>query len=156
MTQQLKEQFSEQEIEALAAPAPFRLSVRRGPFTSHNGPWFHWAEGAEWRQGVRLMERHCNSRGIVHGGFLSSFADGLAATTVFRELKRASVTIKLNTEFLRSAKSGEWLQGTARLVKGTGKMAFVDAYAWTGESGDIPMDELVFRSSAVFRLMEAR
>jgi len=152
MTQQL----SEQEIAALAAPQPFRLSVRRGPFTTHNGPWFHWAENDEWRQGVRLMDRHCNSRGIVHGGFLSAFADGLAATTVFRDLKRSSVTIKLNTEFLRSAKSGEWLQGTAKLVKGTGKMAFVDAYAWTGEGRDIPMDDLVFRSAALFRLMEAR
>ena len=94
------------EIVALSAPKPFRPSVRRGPFTTHNGPWFHWAEELDWRQGVRLLERHCNSRGIVHGGFLSSFGDGLAATAVFREINRASVTIKLNTEFLRSAKEG--------------------------------------------------
>ena len=152
MTQSL----TEQEIAALAAPEPFRISVRRGPFTTHNGPWFHWAEESEWRQGVRLVDRHCNSRGIVHGGFLSSFADGLAATSVFREVKRASVTIKLNTEFLRSAKAGEWLQGTAQITRATGKMAFVDAYAWVGEARDIPMDSLVFRSSAVFKLLEAR
>ena len=152
----MTESLSEADIAALKAPEPFRLSVRRGPFTTHNGPWFHWAEGADWRQGVRLLPRHCNSREIVHGGFLSAFADGLAATVVFREMKRASVTIKLNTEFLRSAKSGEWLQGTAKLVKGTGKMAFVDAYAWTGEGTDIPADDLILRSSAVFRLLEAR
>lgn len=156
------------DIAALAPPEPFRLSVRRGPFTTHNGPWFHWADDSDWRQGVRLVERHCNSRGIVHGGFLCSFADGLAATAVFREVKRASVTIKLNTEFLRSAKSGEWLQGTAKITRATGKMAFVDAYAWavnetddgagdeTRESRDIPMDNLVFRSAAVFKLLEAR
>ena len=141
------------DIVALSAPKPFRPSVRRGPFTTHNGPWFHWAEKERWRQGVRLLERHCNSRGIVHGGFLSSFADGLAATAVFKEVKRASVTIKLNTEFLRSAEQGEWLQGTAQISRATGKTAFVDAYAWTGEGRDILMDNLVFRSSAVFRLM---
>ena len=141
------------EIVALSAPEPFRPSVRRGPFTTHNGPWFHWAEKEHWRQGVRLLERHCNSRGIVHGGFLCSFADGLAATAVFKEVKRASVTIKLNTEFLRSAQQGEWLQGTAQISRATGKTAFVDAYAWTGEERDILMDNLVFRSSAVFRLM---
>ena len=140
------------EIVALSAPEPFRPSVRRGPFTTHNGPWFHWAEKEHWRQGVRLLERHCNSRGIVHGGFLCSFADGLAATAVFKEVKRASVTIKLNTEFLRSAQQGEWLQGTAQIFRATGKTAFVDAYAWTGEGRDILMDNLVFRSSAVFRL----
>ena len=31
-----------------------------------------------------------------------------------------------------------------------------DAYAWTGEGRTIPMDNLIFRSAAVFRLMEAR
>ncbi len=148
-----QDDFSE---EAVSAPEPFRLSVRRGPFTTHNGPWYHWADEATFRQGVRLLERHCNSRGIVHGGFLSSFADGLAATAVFREIKRSSVTIKLNTEFLRSAQSGDWLQGTARVVRATGKMAFVDAYAWTGEQSAPPMDDLVFRSSAIFRLMGER
>ena len=148
--------FSETELAALQPPEPFRLSVRRGPFTTHNGPWFHWARADSFRQGVRLLDRHCNSRGIVHGGFLSSFADGLAATSVFREVKRSSVTIKLNTEFLRSAKSGEWLQGTARVSRATGKTAFVDAYAWVGEAQEPPMDGLIFRSSAIFRLLEDR
>ena len=149
-------ELTDSEIAALAAPEPFRLSVRRGPFTLHNGPWFHWADDATFRQGVRLMERHCNSRQIVHGGFLSAFADGLAATAVFREVKRASVTIKLNTEFLKSARSGDWLQGTAHVTKATGKTAFVDAYAWVGEGQEVPMDDLVFRSSAIFRLRENR
>ena len=144
------------DLAALAPPEPFRPSVRRGPFTTHNGPWFHWADADGFRQGVRLLDRHCNSRGIAHGGFLSSFSDGLAATAVFREIKRASVTIKLNTEFLRSAKAGDWLQGTARVTRATGKTAFVDAYAWVGETPDAPMDDLVFRSAAIFRLMEAR
>ncbi|MDG2495095.1 MAG: PaaI family thioesterase [Alphaproteobacteria bacterium] len=149
-------EFSEIDLEALQPPEPFRLSVRRGPFTTHNGPWFHWANPDTFRQGVRLLERHCNSRSIVHGGFISSFADGLAATAVFREVKRASVTIKLNTEFLRSARSGEWLQGTAKVTRATGKTAFVDAYAWVGESQEPPMDALIFRSSAIFRLLEDR
>ena len=144
------------DIEVLNPPAPFKLSVRRGPFTTHNGPWFHWADKADFRQGVRLLDRHCNSRGIVHGGFLTGFADGLAATAVFRELKRSAVTIKLNTEFLRSAQSGDWLQGTARIDRATGKMAFVDAFAWIGEGPDVPMDNLVFRASALFRLREER
>jgi uncharacterized protein (TIGR00369 family) len=133
-------------------PEPFRQSTRRGPFTSHNGPWFHWADGAVFRQGVRLLPRHCNSRGIVHGGFLCSFADGLAATAVYRETGKSSVTMKLNTEFLRSAVSGDWLQGTAHVVRQTKTMAFVEARAWVGEGLDEPVDALVFSASAVFRL----
>lgn len=148
--------WSAQELEALKPPPPFKLSVRRGPFTTHNGPWFHWADDGGFRQGVRLLARHCNSRGLVHGGFLSAFADGLAATAVFRDLRRGSVTIKLNMEFLQSAAQDEWLQGTAQVTRATGKTAFVEAYAWTGEAAEAPMADLVFRASAVFRLMEAR
>ena len=138
--------------EALNAPAPFKKSVRRGPFTTHNGPWFHYAKDGIFRQAVRLLPRHCNSRGIVHGGFLCSFADGLAATAVFRSLGRSSVTMKLNTEFLRSAQSGDWLQGTAEVVRDTRNMAFVEARAWVGEGTEVLDDALVFSASAVFRL----
>ena len=35
--------------EALNAPAPFKKSVRRGPFTTHNGPWFHYAKDGIFR-----------------------------------------------------------------------------------------------------------
>lgn len=139
---------------ALNPPSPFRRSVRRGPFTTHNGPWYHWADGDQFRQGVRLLPRHCNSRGIVHGGFLCSFADGLAATAVFRNLNRPSVTIKLTTEFLTAAKSGAWLQGTAELVSATRNTAFIEAKAWVGEGTDVPSDGLVFFASGVFRLRD--
>ena len=137
-------------------PQPFQPSVRRGPFTTHNGPWYHWADAAGFRQGLRLQERHCNGRGIAHGGFLSAFADGLTATAIFRELRRGSVTMKLTTEFLRSAKAGDWLQGTATLTKATRNMAFVEAYGWVGEASEIAHDDLVFSASAVFRLLEER
>ena len=140
---------------ALNPPRPFRRSVRRGPFTTHNGPWYHWADGDQFRQGVRLLPRHCNSRGIVHGGFLCSFADGLAATAVFRQLNRPSVTIKLTTEFLTAAQSGAWLQGTAELVKATRNTAFIEAKAWVGEGTEVPDDGLVFFASGVFRLRDA-
>ncbi len=147
--------YSADYIASLAPPEPFRLSVRRGPFTTHNGPWFHWAKDDAFRQGVRVVKNHCNSRGIVHGGFLSSLADGLAATAVFRSLGRNSVTIKLSTEFLASAKVGNWLQGTAWVVRSTRSLAFVEARAWLGEGQDMPSatdDGYIFTASAIFRL----
>ena len=136
----------------LAPPPPFRESVRRGPFTLHNGPWFHWAQDGDFRQGVRIQPRHCNSRRIVHGGFLTTFADGLAATAIFRETGRSSVTIKLNTEFLKSARAGDWLQGTGRLVRQTRTLAFVEAFAWVGDDIDMPESGFVFTADAIFRL----
>ncbi len=143
-----------EKVEECRAPAPFKPSVRRGPFTSHNGPWFHWAEGSDFRQGVRLLDRHCNSRGIVHGGFLSSFADGLLATAIFRSLKRSAVTVQLTTEFLSEARSGDWLQGTASILRDTRSLAFVSAHAWIGEAVEEPHSGFVFTAHAVFRLKE--
>ncbi len=145
------------EAAALNPPEPFKLSVRRGAFTTHNGPWFHWAEGDSFRQGVRILARHCNSRAIAHGGFLSALADGLAATAVFRNAKRNSVTIKLATEFLHPAKQGDWLQGTATITRTTRSLAFVEARAWVGEERAAPSPEnstMIFTASAIFRLLD--
>jgi len=137
-------------------PAPFRKSTRRGPFTTHNGPWYHWADSSGFRQGVRLQERHCNSRGHAHGGFLSSFADGLLATAVFRELNRGSVTVQLTTEFLLPAEIGQWVQGTAWINRASRSLAFVEACAWVGEAKEAPQADLVFTANAVFKLKEER
>ena len=153
MSQHSPDTKSESNFE-INPPEPFRLSVRRGPFTTHNGPWYHWADVETFRQGVRLQRRHCNSRDICHGGFLCSLADGLAATAIFRNLKRSSVTMKLNTEFLGSARAGDWLQGTGWLVRATPRMAFVEARGWVGEAVDLPKTDFVFTATAVFRLFD--
>ena len=133
-------------------PEPFKKSVRRGPFTTHNGPWYHWSSADSFRQGIRLQERHCNSRGHAHGGFLSAFADGLLATAIFREAKMSSVTVQLTTEFLNEALQGDWLQGTGNLIRAKRSLAFVEARAWTGEGQDIPDSGLVFTAHAIFKI----
>ncbi len=189
-------------------PYPFKLSTRRGPFTTHNGPWYHWAgysdafikkvqelgpkandlgetdreeEGviywqgtedalldvasaaeacaaagqeSEFRQAVRLQERHCNSRGHAHGGFLSAFADGLLATAIFRATGRPSVTVRLTTDFLRVARVGEWMQGTARIERATRSLAFVEARAWISESLTEVPDQQIFTSQAIFKFTD--
>lgn len=136
-------------------PEPFKLSVRRGPFTLHNGPWYHWAEGDDFRQGVRLASHHCNGRGIAHGGFLSTFADGLMATAIFRHCAAASVTIQLTTEFLRPARASDWLQGTGWVDCQTRSLIFTQACAWLGDGREIPSaktaSNLVFTAHAIFK-----
>lgn len=106
-------------------PAGFEPSRTRGPFSSHNGPFYHKTSAEGFWHGLRLRHRHCNSRGIVHGGMLMTFADGVLATAVFREVKRPSVTMKINAEFLASAKEGGWLQGTAHVTQVDGDVVFV-------------------------------
>lgn len=175
-------------------PYPFKRSTRRGPFTTHNGPWYHWVgqssaflsrallvddqaehravfwddvdalsggvdiagdqSEVEFRQAVRLHARHCNSHGHAHGGFLSAFADGLLATAIFRLTGRPSVTIRLTTDFLRAARAGDWMQGTARVERATRSLAFVEARAWIGETLIEDAQHPVFTAQGIFKFTD--
>jgi len=127
-------------------PAGYTLSSTRGPYTSHNGPFYHRVTEDGFRHGVRVKSRHCNSRGITHGGMLMAFADGLLGTAVFRETKTVALTIRMNSDFLSSARPGEWLEGTARVTRATRSVAFCEAELFVG-------DRPVMKATGVFKLM---
>ena len=92
-------------------PQGFIINERRGPFTTHNGPFQIKNDSARWTHGAFILDRHCNAANIAHGGMLMSFADGVLGHTVYSKTKRAGVTIKFNSEFLSAAREGEWLEG---------------------------------------------
>jgi uncharacterized protein (TIGR00369 family) len=121
-------------------------SRHRGPFTSHNGPYYHRADEAGFEQAFFALGRHCNGMGIVHGGMLTAFLDGLLATAVHRATGTASVTIHLSVDFLSMARAGEWVIGTGRCTRKTKDLAFTEAVIRVG-------DREVVRGSGVFKLM---
>lgn len=129
-----------------APPEGFIRSTTRGPYTSHNGPFYHKATEGEFWHGVRVKARHCNSRGITHGGMLMAFADGLLGTAVFRATKTVALTIRMNSDFLSSARPGDWLEGTARVTRATRSVAFCEAELYVGSRP-------VLKASGVFKLM---
>ena len=109
------------------APPGFVLSTLRGPFTTHNGPVYHKIEGDRFWQGFRVLPRHCNGHGIVHGGWLTAFADGVLGMAVWRATQARSVTLRLNADFIGMVRPGEWVEGTAHLVRATRSLAFARA-----------------------------
>lgn len=127
-------------------PEGYTQSTTRGPYTSHNGPFYHKVSQDAFHHGVRVKARHCNSRGITHGGMLMSFADGLLGTAVFRATKTVALTIRMNSDFLSSARPGEWLEGTARVTKATKSVAFCEAELFVG-------NRPVMKATGVFKLM---
>ena len=94
-------------------PEGFILNKGRGPYTTHNGPFYINASVDPWLHGTFIIDRHCNGAQIAHGGMLMSFADGICGHAVYKATKTAGVTIKLNSEFLSAARPGEWLEGYA-------------------------------------------
>lgn len=135
--------------DAWAPPPGFVESKTRGAFTTHNGPLYHKIDGDEFWHGFHALPRHCNGVGIVHGGWLSSFADGVLATAVWRATETRAVTLRLNVDFLDMVRPGEWVEGTASVTWATRALAFARAEVRCA-------GRQVLSAEGVFKLMTRR
>lgn len=134
--------------EVIPDPPPgFVRATNRGPFSTLNGPYFHRETGDETvQQAFFALERHINGVGIVHGGMLSAFTDGLLAGAVGHGAKMGAVTIHLSIDFLHMARKGDWVIGEARMTKAGKDVAFAE-----GRLHARGVD--VLRATGVFKLM---
>jgi uncharacterized protein (TIGR00369 family) len=125
------------------------LQPGRGEFSERNGPYYvrRSADGVE--QAFFAESRHCNSLGLVHGGMLSAFLDGLLAGAVGRATGATPVTIHLSVDYLAMGRAGEWILGEARLTKAAREVAFAE-----GEV--LVAGRPIARATGVFRLMKRR
>lgn len=131
-----------------AAPEGYVPAEGRGLFSTRNGPYFHRPGGKDGlvEQAFYALPRHCNGVGIVHGGMLSAFMDGVLAGAVWQGAQRRAVTIHLSIDFLHMARAGDWVFGEARLTRATRDVAFAEGRAYSGAR------DLV-RCSGIFKLM---
>ena len=136
------------DITAPEPPEGYAPSQGRGGFSTLNGPYFHRLSGdpdlAE--QCFFAQKRHANGLGLVHGGMLSAFMDGVLAGAVWRGSGKTGLTIHLSIDFLHMARVGEWVMGEARLTRATRDVAFAEGRAYVGGRD-------VVRCSGVFKLM---
>ena len=95
-------------------PPGFVALPARGGFTERNGPWFEKtdADGTVLR-GLRVLPRHLNALGIVHGGLLTAFLDAALGAAAWRASGRRCVTLSLNVEFLSHGRPGDWIEAEA-------------------------------------------
>jgi uncharacterized protein (TIGR00369 family) len=121
----------------------------RGAFTTHNGPYFVLPTETGSQQAFFALPRHCNGLGIVHGGMLSAFLDGVLAASVGRATGTASVTIHLSIDFLSMARRGEWVFGESRVTRQAKDVVFVEGRVHTRGHD-------VVRGSGVFKLMHRK
>lgn len=132
-------------------PEGFVRSEARGPFSTHNGPYFHRpaSEDGTVGQAFYALPRHANGIGLVHGGMLSAFMDGVLAQAVGRGTGLVGVTIHLSVDFLHMAREGDWIVGEARMTRATKDVAFAEGVA-RARGVD------VVRASGIFKLMAKR
>jgi uncharacterized protein (TIGR00369 family) len=137
--------------EGFGPPEGFAPHFRKSPFTAPWEPIYSKVEAEQVRLGVWLREVHCNSRGLVHGGFVSSMADnamGLSCVTALEAAGREAgslVTISLHVDFAGMAKLGAWFETDSDVVKLTRALGFVGCLV----SAD---GTVVARGTATFKL----
>lgn len=114
-------------------PDGFTLHKRTSPMTTPWAPIYRRVLERAVHLGVHLREVHCNSRGLVHGGFIAALADNTMGYTGGQALKAdgreitSLVTISLAVDYLGAARLGQWMSWEPRLLKATGSIAFVEA-----------------------------
>ena len=109
--------MSDQDI-----PEGYELLQRtQGPgFSGLVGPFHAKREGRALSLGLRIEQRHLNSRGSCHGGLLATLADialGYACGAAAEEgQSRNFVTIDLSVEYMASTQAGDWLYSEVRVL----------------------------------------
>lgn len=133
------------------APEGFELLGRTSPLVNLLGPFYARGEGDDLVLGLRVAEKHTNSRGFAHGGVLLTLADvalGYAAEGSVDPPARL-ITASVSADFAGSAELGDWVEARVDVQRVGGRMAFANAYLHVG-------DRRVVRASAVFARVDAK
>lgn len=132
-------------------PETYAPHFRKSAFTDPWEPLYSRVDAEQISLGTVLRDAHCNSRGIIHGGFISAIADnamGLSCVQIMKEQGRevkSLVTVNLNVDFTGMAKVGEWIATDSEVVKLGGSLGFVRTRLVT-EKG------VIARANATFKL----
>jgi uncharacterized protein (TIGR00369 family) len=139
-----------------AVPEGFEPHFRKSPVTDPWEPIHSRRNAASIDLGLVLATAHCNSRGLVHGGVIAALADNAMGLSFGAARKPKSgeeqdapagaVTVSLTIDYAASARLGQWMQITPRVLKAGRSMGFVDAVV-TADG------EIIARASATFRLV---
>lgn len=94
--------------------------------------------------GFRIEVSHCNPRGHCHGGVWATMADVLMGLNVGLLSGMGGPTVSLSIDFVGAAHAGQWIEGSARMVRQTPRLGFADCL-FTADG------EPALRASAIFR-----
>lgn len=132
-------------------PKGYKPHFRKSAFTDPWEPLYSRITAEQISLGTILREAHCNSRSIIHGGFISSIADNAMGLTCAQMMKaegremKSLITVNLSVDFTGMAKVGEWIATQSEMVKLGGNLGFVQCQLVTEKA-------IVARANATFKL----
>jgi acyl-coenzyme A thioesterase 13 len=132
--------------EAAEIPQGFK-ALRRGssPFLSSLGPLYAKNEGSSVVIGLRIEEKHLNTRGVAHGGMLVTLADSAMGIVIAmsRSPPQPMVTVNLTADFADVARAGDWVEARVDVQKIGRRLAFANCHLRVGE-------KRILRASGIF------
>lgn len=128
-------------------PEGFEALFRSSPFLDLLGPLYNKKAPSGLIIGFEALEKHCNARGLVHGGVLSSLADiALGYNAAFSgDQPVPMVTASLTIDYAGAAQLGDWIEIESDVQKVGRAMAFANCYFLVGA-------KRIARASAVFNI----
>ncbi|MCY6380498.1 PaaI family thioesterase [Hoeflea prorocentri] len=132
-------------------PDGFVPITRSSPFIDMLGPLYYRLSDDGLEIGLLAEKKHCNSRGIVHGGLLSTVADialGYSAGG-YPDGNRPMVTTSITIDFAGSAGIGDWIVFKTDVQKVGRMAAFANTYAHVG-------DRRIARASGIFSILDGK
>ena len=121
-------------IRAATQNAPNGFAAVSGPnrFRDHIGPLFQDTGTGVLRYGLYVDARHSNRSHVMHGGALLTFAhisidDALARVYT----KKSPHMISIQSQFVRSAEIGDWIECVPEVSHKTRDILFVKAKVTT-------------------------
>ena len=115
----------------MKVPAGFRALAPLSPFNALVGPLYgRKRRGKELSIGVRIEEKHTNSRGICHGGVLATLADLSLGYAMHAKSggKGAFVTAHLTVDYAGAARVGDWIEADVEVQRMGSRLAFANCY----------------------------
>jgi acyl-coenzyme A thioesterase 13 len=110
-------------------PEGFLPLFRTSPFLDVAGPFFYKPGKDGFVVGLRVMNKHTNASGTVHGGLVATLADvSMGYVTVASQSSPLRmITANLDVDFVGMAKPGDWIESHVSVTKAGSRLAFASA-----------------------------
>ena len=122
-------------------PAGFKPLPAASPFNELVGPLHEKRAAGTVSIGLRVESKHCNSRGICHGGVLATLADLALGYALMAKTGARSgfVTAHLDLDYAGAAELGDWIHSDVEVQRVGSRLAFATGYLCVGENRIVRM-----------------
>jgi len=104
-------------------------------FLDYSGPYFLKRTPDAKIIGCRITEQHMNYMNSAHGGVLATLADVALSFQLYDSAapKLPVSTVSMTTNFLCSARLGDWVEASGVIDRIGAKLGYVHGSIWCGE-----------------------